>query len=49
MRGKTTPKLNTAHQNLAKKIPFVFSLEIGKFCSTKHGIYDIIVILLNDF
>ncbi len=49
MRGKTAPKLNTAHQNVAKIFPILFSQEIGKFCSTKHGIYDIIVILLNDF
>ncbi len=42
MRGKNAPKLNTAHQNVAKFFPNFFSQEIGKFCSTKHGIYDII-------
>jgi hypothetical protein len=32
-----------------KKFQIFFPLEIGKFCSTKHGIYDIILVLLNDF
>ncbi len=49
MRGKTARKLNTAHQNLAKTFPFFFSTRNWQFCSTKHRIYDIIVILLNDF